>query len=258
MKMLAVFSGLTLALSMSTTHAADQPLKIGIEAAYPPFASKTPNGEITGFDYDIGNALCAEMQVKCQWVEQEYDGLIPALKVKKVDAILSSMSITEERKKSVDFTDKYYQSPARLAMKSGTQIGDDLSGLNGKRIGVQRSSIHDRFATEVLAPKGAEIVRYSSQNEIYLDMNSGRLDGTVADQIILSESFLKLPTGQGFAFAGPQLTDPKYFGDGIGIALRKGDAAHVQGFNDAIKALRAKGIYQAINAKYFDFDVYGK
>lgn len=258
MKMLAVFSGLTLALSMSMAHAADQPLKIGIEAAYPPFASKSPNGEITGFDYDIGNALCAEMQVKCQWVEQEYDGLIPALKVKKVDAILSSMSITVERKKSVDFTDKYYQSPARLAMKSGTQIGDDLSGLNGKRIGVQRSSIHDRFATEVLAPKGAEIVRYTSQNEIYLDMNSSRLDGTVADQIILSESFLKLPTGQGFAFAGPQLTDPKYFGDGIGIALRKGDTAHVQSFNDAIKALRAKGIYQAINAKYFDFDVYGK
>ncbi|PQO96401.1 ABC transporter substrate-binding protein [Pseudomonas frederiksbergensis] len=258
MKIHAVFSGLMLALSMSMAHAADQPLKIGIEAAYPPFASKSPNGEITGFDYDIGNALCAEMQIKCQWVEQEYDGLIPALKVKKVDAILSSMSITEERKKSVDFTDKYYQSPARLAMKSGTQIGEDLSGLKGKRIGVQRSSIHDRFATEVLTPKGAEIVRYTSQNEIYLDMNSGRLDGTVADQIILSESFLKLPTGQGFAFVGPQLTDPKYFGDGIGIALRKGDAPHVQSFNDAIKALRAKGIYQAINAKYFDFDVYGK
>jgi arginine/ornithine transport system substrate-binding protein len=258
MKIHAVFCGLMFALSMSMTHAADQPLKIGIEAAYPPFASKSPNGEITGFDYDIGNALCAEMQIKCQWVEQEYDGLIPALKVKKVDAILSSMSITEERKKSVDFTDKYYQSPARLVMKSGTQIGEDLSGLKGKRIGVQRSSIHDRFATEVLAPKGAEIVRYTSQNEIYLDMNSSRLDGTVADQIILSESFLKLPTGQGFAFAGPQLTDPKYFGDGIGIALRKGDKPHVQNFNDAIKALRAKGIYQAINAKYFDFDVYGK
>lgn len=258
MKIHTVFIGLMLVLSLPIAHAGDQPLKIGIEAAYPPFASKSPNGEINGFDYDIGNALCAEMQIKCQWVEQEYDGLIPALKVKKVDAILSSMSITEERKKSVDFTDKYYQSPARLAMKRGTQIGEDLSGLNGKRIGVQRSSIHDRFATEILAPKGAEIVRYTSQNEIYLDMNSGRLDGTVADQIILSESFLKLPTGQGFGFAGPQLTDPKYFGDGIGIALRKGDTQRVQSFNDAIKALRAKGIYQAINAKYFDFDVYGK
>lgn len=258
MKIQAVLSGLALTLTLSTAQAAVETLKIGIEAAYPPFASKSPNGEIVGFDYEIGNALCAEMQIKCQWIEQEYDGLIPALKVKKVDAILSSMSITEERKKSVDFTDRYYQSPARLVMKSGTQIGDDLSGLSGKRIGVQRSSIHDRFATETLEPKGAEIVRYTSQNEIYLDMNSGRLDGTVADQIVLSESFLKLPAGHGFAFAGPQLTDPKYFGNGIGIALRKGDTPHVQRFNDAIKALRAKGVYQAINAKYFDFDVYGQ
>ncbi|UVL86097.1 ABC transporter substrate-binding protein [Pseudomonas sp. B21-028] len=258
MSMHFLYGALALALGLSTAQAADQPLKIGIEAAYPPFASKSPTGEITGFDYDIGNALCVEMQIKCVWVEQEYDGLIPALKVKKVDAILSSMSITQERKKSVDFTDKYYQSPARLAMKKGVAIDDDLSGLQGKRIGVQRSSIHDRFATDVLAPKGVEIVRYTSQNEIYLDMNAGRLDGTVADQIILSESFLKLPTGQAFAFAGPQLTDPNYFGDGIGIALRKGDALRVERFNEAIKSIRAKGIYQAINAKYFDFDVYGK
>ena len=258
MKMHIVYSALALALSVATAQAADQPLKIGIEAAYPPFASKSPSGEITGFDFDIGNALCAEMRVKCVWVEQEYDGLIPALKVKKVDAILSSMSITEERKKSVDFTDKYYQSPARLVLKKAESIGDDLSGLQGKRIGVQRSSIHDRFATEVLAPKGAEIVRYTSQNEIYLDMNAGRLDGTVADQIILSESFLKLPTGQAFSFTGPQLTDAHYFGDGIGIALRTGDTSRVERFNEAIKSIRAKGIYQAINAKYFDFDVYGK
>ena len=101
-------------------------LRIGIEAAYPPFAMKTPEGAITGFDYDIGNALCAEMQVKCVWIEQEFDGLIPALKVRKFDAVLSSMSITDERKRSVDFSNKYYSTPAKLAMKAGTQINDPL------------------------------------------------------------------------------------------------------------------------------------
>ncbi len=247
----------SLLLGLSSAHAADA-VKIGIEAAYPPFAYKQSNGELAGFDYDIGNALCKQMQVQCTWVEQEYDGLIPSLKVRKVDAVLSSLSITADRKKSVDFTFPYYKSAARLAMKSGTAVSDDLSGLAGKRIGVQRSSIHDRFASQVMAAKGAEIVRYSSQNEIYLDLQSGRLDGTLADDVILDQTFLKKPAGTGFAFVGPKLTDPAYFGDGIGIAVRKGDNSLAERFNAAISALRSDGRYQAINAKYFDFDVYGE
>ncbi|MBF6029306.1 ABC transporter substrate-binding protein [Pseudomonas sp. P115] len=247
-----------LLLGLSNAHAADAVLKIGIEAAYPPFAYKQPNGDLAGFDYDIGNALCKQMQVQCKWIEQEYDGLIPSLKVRKVDAVLSSLSITNDRKESVDFTVPYYKSAARLAMKSGTAVGDDLSGLSGKRIGVQRSSIHDRFASQVLAAKGAEIVRYSSQNEVYLDLESGRLDGTLADDVILDQTFLKKPIGNGFAFVGPKLTDPDYFGDGIGIAVRKGDTSLAERFNKAIGELRSGGTYQAINAKYFDFDVYGE
>ena len=163
------------------------------------------------------------MKVKCTWVEQEFDGLIPALKVRKIDAILSSMSITEDRKKSVDFTNRYYLSPAQLVMKEGTTVSDSLDELKGKKIGVQRGSIHDRFAKEVLTPKGATVVPYSSQNEIYLDVEAGRLDGTVADATLLQEGFLNTPAGKGYAFVGPQFTDVKYFGEGIGIAVRKGD-----------------------------------
>lgn len=198
-------------------------MKIGIEAAYPPFASKAPDGSIVGFDYDIGNALCEQMKVKCTWVEQEFDGLIPALKVRKIDAILSSMSITEDRKKSVDFSNKYYNTPARLVMKDGTVVSASLAELKGKKIGVQRGSIHDRFAQEVLKPLGAEIMPYGSQNEIYLDVAAGRLDGTLADATLLQDGFLNTDAGKGYAFAGPAFTDSKYFGDGIGIAVRKGD-----------------------------------
>lgn len=113
MKKLALLGALALSVFSLAALADEKPLKIGIEAAYPPFASKAPDGSIVGFDYDIGNALCEEMKVKCVWVEQEFDGLIPALKVRKIDAILSSMSITEDRKKSVDFTSKYYRCPSR-------------------------------------------------------------------------------------------------------------------------------------------------
>lgn len=177
--------------------------------------------------------------------------------MRKIDAILSSMSITEDRKKSVDFSDKYYLTPARLVMKSGAQVSESLDELKGKKIGVQRGSIHDRFAKEVFAPKGAEIVPYGTQNEIYLDVAAGRLDGTVADATLLEDGFLKTDAGKGYSFVGPAFTDAKYFGDGIGIAVRKGDKANLDRINAAITAIRANGTYKQIQDKYFNFDIYG-
>ena len=258
MNKLALLGALALSL-LSPLSMADEakPVRIGIEAAYPPFAMKTPEGAITGFDYDIGNALCAEMQAKCVWIEQEFDGLIPALKVRKFDAVLSSLNITPERLKSVDFTNKYYATPARLAMKAGTVLNDPLVDLKGKKIGVQRASIYDRYATAVFAPAGAEVVRYSSQNEIFLDLTAGRVDATLADVVNIDDGFLKTDAGKGFALVGPDYTEAKYFGDGVGIAVRKGDKAMAERFNKAIAAIRANGKYQEINAKYFPFDVYG-
>jgi arginine/ornithine transport system substrate-binding protein len=257
MKKLVLLGSLALGLLASSVFAADKPLRIGIEAAYPPFAFKTPAGEIAGFDYDIGNAMCEEMKVKCQWIEQEFDGLIPSLKVRKVDAVLSSMTITEERRKSVDFTGKYYYSPARLVMKKGSAVDPEFKSLVGKTVGTQRSTTTDRFATEVLEPKGVKVVRYSTQNEIYLDVLSGRLDAVLADVFPLNEGFLKTDNGKDYEFVGPVLNDPKYFGEGAGIAVRKGDDALREQFDGAIKALRQNGKYQAIQAKYFDFDIYG-
>jgi arginine/ornithine transport system substrate-binding protein len=258
MKKLALFGALALSVLSMSAFADGKPLKIGIEAAYPPFASKAPDGSIVGFDYDIGNALCAEMKVKCTWVEQPFDGLIPALKVRKIDAILSSMSITDERKQSVDFTNKYYNTPARLVMKQGTTVSDSMAELKGKVIGVQRGSIHERFATEVLVPLGVEVKPYSSQNEIYLDVSAGRLDGTLADATLLQDGFLDTDAGKGYAFTGPAFTDAKYFGDGIGIAVRKGDQADLDRLNAAITAIRANGTYKKIQDKYFNFDIYGQ
>jgi len=259
MNKLALLGALALSL-LSPLSMADEakPVRIGIEAAYPPFAMKTPEGAITGFDYDIGNALCAEMQVKCVWIEQEFDGLIPALKVRKFDAVLSSLNITPERLKSVDFTNKYYATPARLAMKTGTVLNDPLVDLKGKKVGVQRASIYDRYATEVYAPAGIEVVRYSSQNEIFLDLSAGRVDATLADVVNIDDGFLKTDAGKGFALVGPDYTEAKYFGDGVGIAVRKGDKAMAERFNKAIAAIRANGKYQEVQNKYFQFNVYGE
>lgn len=259
MNKLALLGAMALSLLSPLSMADDaKPVRIGIEAAYPPFAMKTPEGAITGFDYDIGNALCAEMQVKCVWIEQEFDGLIPALKVRKFDAVLSSLAITPERLRSVDFTNKYYATPARLAMKAGTQLNDPSVELKGKKIGVQRASIYDRYATAEFVPAGAEVVRYSSQNEIFLDLTAGRVDATLADVVNIDDGFLKTDAGKGFALVGPDFTDVKYFGEGVGIAVRKGDKALAERFNTAIAAIRANGKYKEVQDKYFQFNVYGQ
>ena len=258
MKKIVLLGALALTAFSALVQAEDKPLRIGIEAAYPPFAYKTPDGNITGFDYDIGNALCEEMKVKCVWIEQEFDGLIPALKVRKFDAVLSSMSITEDRLKSVDFTGKYYHTPGKLAMKAGTVINDPKVDLKGKKVGVQRASTYDRYATDNFAPAGAEIVRYSSQNEIFLDLAAGRVDATLADIVNIDDGFIKTDAGKGFALVGPDFNDTKYFGNGAGIAVRKGDKALADKISAAILAIRANGKYQEVQDKYFQFNVYGE
>jgi len=257
MKKFPLITGLALSLlACSSLFAAEKTLRIGIEAAYPPFASKSDKGEIVGFDYEIGNALCAQMKVKCVWVEGEFDGLIPSLKVKKIDMALSSMTINEDRKKSVDFTHKYYFTSSRLVMKEGAVVDDQYASLKGKTIGVQRATTTDRYATEVFEPKGVNVKRYSNNEEIYMDLASGRLDAIFADTIPLND-FLSMPRGKGYAFVGPELKDPKYVGEGAGIAVRKGNAELVSQLNTAIDGIRANGEYQKISDKYFKSDIYG-
>jgi arginine/ornithine transport system substrate-binding protein len=214
-----------------------------------------PDGSLKGFDIDIAKALCAQMMVECSLVQQDFDGLIPALQARKFDAIIASMSITEERKKSVAFSDKYYNSPSRLVVKKGAVIALTPTGLKGKRIGVQRSTIHDRYATDNF--KAAQIVRYGKQDEAYLDLGAGRVDLLMVDSVAASSGFLKTPAGRNFEFTGPVYDDPKYFGVGAGVAVRKGDTELVNRFNAAIKAIRANGTYKKLQDLYFDFDIYG-
>ena len=257
MKKLALLGAMALTAMSTFAMAEEQTMRIGIEAAYPPFAFKTTDGAISGFDYDIGNALCEKMKVKCVWTEQQFDGLIPSLKVRKIDAILSSMSITADRLKSVDFSKKYYHTPGKLVMKAGTVINDPLVDLKGKRVGVQRASTYDRYATDNFAAAGIEVVRYGAQSEALLDLTSGRLDATLADIVNLDEGFIKTDAGKGYALVGPDFTDSRYFGNGAGIAVRKGDTATAEKLNAAIDAVRADGTYQKIQNKYFSFDIYG-
>ena len=229
-------------------------IRVAVEGAYPPFSEIGPDGKIKGFDIDIANALCADLKAQCTFVQQEFDGMIPGLNARKFDMVIASMSITEERKRSVAFSDKYYATPARLVARKGTPLVPTPAGMKGKRIGVQRSTTHDRFATDTF--KDSEIVRYTGQDQVFLDLQSGRLDAVVADQVAINAGLLQRPAGKDFALVGPVFNDPKYFGPGSGVAMRKGDVQLQSKINQAIKDIRANGTYDRLARQYFDFDVY--
>jgi arginine/ornithine transport system substrate-binding protein len=242
-------------------NAQNQDLRVAVELAYEPFTYKSPDGQPTGFDVDIAKAICAEIKRKCVFVEQVWDSMIPGLIARKYDVIISSMSITDERKKVVDFSDKYYNTPSRIVMKEGMTTDATFAGMKGKRIGVLKGSTQEKFANGELKKAGATVVPYAAQDQVYLDLKAGRLDGTVADQVEVQGGFLSKPDGKGFAFTGPVLNDPKYvkyFGVGVGVAMRKGETQLRNEINQAIKTIRSNGVYKQINDKYFDFDAYGQ
>jgi arginine/ornithine transport system substrate-binding protein len=230
-------------------------IRVGVEGAYPPFSWVEPNGTLKGFDIEIAMALCKEIGAECVLVTQDWDGIIPALLARKYDAIIASMSITEERKKKVAFSEKYYNTPAKFARKKGSGITISKAGLKGRSVGVQRATIHDNFITGEFG-NDVEIKRYGTQDEAYLDALAGRVDLLLADSIAMEAGFLKTDNGKGWEFVGKGYSDPKYFGDGAGVALRKGNSDLAKLFNKAIKSIRANGVYKRINDKYFPFDVY--
>ncbi|MEM7225629.1 MAG: ABC transporter substrate-binding protein [Pseudomonadota bacterium] len=231
-------------------------VRIATEAAYPPFAYKTESGELAGFDIDFTHAVCAQMKVHCEIVEQDWDGLIPALLVKKYDAIIASMSITDKRKKQVDFSERYYRDPARFVAHKDAGLEDTNAGLAGKAIGVLRATTHQEYL-ETNFPD-ADLRLYTTQEEVYLDLTTGRLDAAVANGIATEFSFLKSDEGKDYAFFGGVHYDPAIHGEGTGIALRQEDDELREMFNRAIEEMRANGSYQAINDKYFSFDIYGE
>ena len=230
-------------------------LRVGVEGAYPPFSWKEADGSLKGFDIEIAEAICAELKRKCVLIEQDWDGMIPALMARKFDTIIASMSITEERKKRVDFTDKYYNTPALFVAKKGSGLEISKSGLKGKRVGLQRGTTHQCFMEKIYPD--TELVLYASQAEVFQDLAIGRIDAQFSDSIAADDGFLKTDAGKDFEFIGGDQHDEACHGVGAGITVRKGDSALRDQLNAAIKTLRANGVYQKINAKYFDFDIFG-
>lgn len=147
-----------LAYAGSAFAAVPKNIKIGTDPTYAPFESKNASGELVGFDIDLAKDLCKRIEAKCTFVESDFDALIPSLKAKKIDAIISSLSITEKRQQEIDFTDKLYAANARLIAKAGNPITPTLDSLRGKRVGDLQGSTQEAYANAMWQPKGVDVV----------------------------------------------------------------------------------------------------
>ncbi len=258
MKKLVAVAAMALAFGVSgAALATAEPLKIGVAAEpYPPFTSPDASGKWVGWEIEFVDAVCAEAKLECAITPVSWDGIIPSLTTKKIDVIASSMSITEERKKTIDFSDKYYNTPTAIIGPKSETFEATPEGLKGKIIGVQISTTHSAYAKKHFT-EAAEIKEYQTQEEANADLAAGRLDAVQADSIAL-DAYLQSDAGKECCdLKGFVAEDVDVLGPGVGFGLRKEDTELKDKLNAAIKVVRENGKYGEITKKYFSFDIYG-
>ncbi|WP_136069042.1 transporter substrate-binding domain-containing protein [Modicisalibacter radicis] len=246
--------GVMAAMVMTPTNA-DTVIKIAVDVPYPPLEYRNDAGELTGFDIELGDALCQQAGLECEWVVQAWDGIIPGLLARKYDAIMSSLSITDARRKKVLFSKPYLKLPTVWLVPADSDLvpGDgggmkvDRAFLEGKSVGVQRGSIQDDYVTDHYA-EVTDIKRFSSAEDIFIDLSTQRADLALVDYP-LALPLLEKGTYQtlGERIDGPE----RYFGKGAGIAFRKRDVDLADTFDEALEALEKNGRYEAIYSQYF-------
>lgn len=217
---------------------------IATEAAYPPFNDTDASGNIVGFDVDVMNALCAEINADCQIVAQDWDGLIPSLLANKYDAIIAGMSITPERQEQVDFSDSYFSNTMVWLAKNDGSF--DPNNITNKTLASQRSTTGAAYISEHFDNKdGNRVNLYDTYTNAYLDMKSGRSDAVMAEKVSASE-WLKQTGNEAFGLIGDEINN----NDNLGIAVRKGDGLKAE-FDAALAKIKANGKLAEIEKAYF-------
>ncbi len=260
------------ALAIFLTSAQADSIRIGTEGAYPPWNAKDESGKLIGFEVELANFLCIYMKADCTIVEQDWDGMIPGLIMRKYDAIMAGMSITDERMKTINFSQGYADEVASLAVMKGSPLegmdtpkainlsigGGDVkkalktltAALAGKTIGVQTATIHQNFLES--GDVGSVKVRtYKTQDEVNLDLAAGRIDAALAAAVAFTDYAEK--SGKPVVLVGPTFSGGA-FGNGVGVGIRKDDTDLLNKFNKAINTARKNGKISELAIKWFGFD----
>lgn len=255
-KAFLALSALTLCMAAGSVLAKEyKELRFGVDPSYAPFESKAADGSLVGFDIDLGNAICAELKVKCKWVESDFDGMVPGLKANKFDGVISSMTVTPAREKVIDFSSELFSGPTSLVYKKGSGLSADTASLKGKTVGYEQGTIQEAYAKAVLDKAGVKTQAYANQDQVYADLISGRLDASVQDMLQAELGFLKSPQGAGYEISAA-IDDP-LLPSKTAVGINKGNQALQTLLNKGIKALHDDGTYAKIQQKHFgDLNLY--
>lgn len=251
-----IAAGLT-ALALASGTASAEPVKIGIAAEpYPPFAAPDAAGNWVGWEVEIIGAVCTAAGLDCVITPVAWDGIIPSLTGKQIDAIMASMSITEDRLQTIDFSNPYYNTPAVIVADKASDITPTAEGLAGKILGIQASTTHQAYAQKHFEGK-TELRTYQTQDEANQDLVAGRIDATQADSIAMAD-FVASDSGVCCDIKGPVPNDEEVLGRGVGAGVRKGDSALLEALNNGIAAILTDGTHEKITAKYFTTSIYSE
>jgi polar amino acid transport system substrate-binding protein len=228
---------------------------VGIAGDYPPF-NYLENGQLRGFDVEIARALCSHMQVDCQLIVQPWDSAITALQGAQIDAFISSMSITKERQQLLDFTRPYYNTPVRFVLRQGNDMPvTPAAAWQGKVLAAEDHTIYADYIRAYLVPAGAKLLLVEDDEAVWRAVATKQADAALGD-VVANQFVFQRDYGHGLMESGAPLTDTRYMGVGAGIALRKGNSALRDRFDQALLAIHRSGQYTQIRNRYFNFDIW--
>jgi polar amino acid transport system substrate-binding protein len=229
-------------------------IDIASEGARPPYNFMDPNGELAGFEIDLGHELCRRMKARCRFVSQDWDSLIPNLLAGQYDAVMAALEITDERLQKIAFSKPYLRMPQAFATARDRDLrGVDPDALAGHSIGVEADSTHQAYL-EAIYPK-SEIKTYGELQDAMLDMAEGRVDTVFGDKDAIVDFLDHRREAQCCSLLGDAPAAPAFFGEGIGIGLRQTDGSLKQAFDKALNDVTADGTYARLRAKYWNFPV---
>ena len=248
----------------ATKKQIQEKLILGTLGSYPPFNTVNESGDLVGFDIDLGNAICEQLDIECEFVSHSVEELISKIGNGQIDAIVASVSITEKRKEIFTFTKKYWSNVSSFfahkdkGFNLSYTVEENKDTLKGKIVGVKKGSVSENFLKDNYA-NIVEIKSYDTYPDIKSDILEKQIDLIFGNRILINEDLLKKSEeGRNFKVVSPGFTDPKWFGQGVGIALQKGNIKLKERMDEAIDILRENGTYDAIQSRYFDYDIYGE
>lgn len=250
--LVAILSPISL---IGRSHAKEwRTIRIASEGSRPPYNYLDQNGELAGFEIDLGRELCRRMAVSCTFVQQDWDGMIPNLLAGRYDAIMAAMEKTEDRLKKIDFSKSYVRMPSAFLAARQRQIRDPTpAGLAGRTIGVEANGPHQSYLEDEFS--NSTIKTYGTLEDAIMDLAEGRIDVVLGDKDAIVDFMKTRREARCCKLLSDVPRDPAYFGEGIGVGLRPDDQDLKAMFDKALDDTIADGTYAKIRAKYFDFEI---